>query len=92
MTLATSNNTKDQADAQALNALKLRALQVRSGFLSLGTGTYMPFIETQAVREGKWLTPEETKAIRQALNGRLNMGCAPLVELAERALRQQVQG
>lgn len=80
-----------KSDAQALNDLRLRALQVRGGFLALGTESYMPFIEAQAVKEGKALSAANKIEIRQIVNGRAYPSGSHWLELMERALETQRQ-
>lgn len=72
--------------AQAINELKLRVLQAKSGFLALGTANYMPFIEMQAQREKLVLTIEEKARLRQVMNCNLSIEDAPRVELIVRSL------
>lgn len=80
-----------KSDAQTLNDLRLRALQVRGGFLALGTESYMPFIEAQAVKEGKALSASDKLEIRQIVNGRAYPSGSHWLELIERALETQKQ-
>lgn len=76
-------------NAQELNALRLRALQAKGGFLALGTDSYIPFVESQARREGLVLSAEDKMEIRQVANGRVFSQDVPWVELLERALHFQ---
>ncbi len=75
--------------AQLLNDLRLRTLTAKGKFLSLGTETYVPFIEAQARREGLVLTSEDKLKIRQVANGRVFATDKHWVELMERALEFQ---
>ena len=78
-----------RSDAKTLNDLRLRALQVRGGFLALGTDSYMPFIEAQAMKEGKALSAADKLEIRQIINGRAYPSGSHWLELVERALETQ---
>lgn len=86
---ATSNNRGSLASAQEVNALRLRMLQIKGGFLALGTESYMPFIDAQAVREGRPLNAEEKLEIRQVINGRVGPTVRHWIDLIERALESQ---
>ncbi len=87
----TGNNRAPLHEAQALNALRLRAISARGGFLALGTEAYTPLVEVQAAREGLRLTNDAKLRIRQIMNGNVRMGDAELIELIERAVAAQTQ-
>jgi hypothetical protein len=78
-------------DAQALNEIRLRALRVKSGFLSLGTESYMPFVVAQATKEGTSLSVADKLEIRQVVNGRAYPSNKHWLDLVERALETQKQ-
>jgi hypothetical protein len=86
---ATGNSKGSLHEAQALNDLRLRILRAKGGFLSLGTESYMPFIDAQATKEGRALSAEEKLEIRQVINGRVYPSVEHWVELIERALEAQ---
>lgn len=92
-TMQTSSRTRKDSeplsDAQALNALRIRVLQAKSGFLALGTEVYMPFIDAQATREGITLSDFDRSEIRQVMNTRMDLTHLRWVELIERALETQ---
>lgn len=77
------------ARMQALNDMRIRVLQAKSRFLSLGTANYMAFVEAQAVGEGWVLTSEDKVKIRQVMNANLGHEDGRLVELIERAVMAQ---
>lgn len=84
----TRNSTGQIETAQQITALRLRVLQAKAGFLALGTESYIPFIETQAVREGNVIDRAEKLHLRQIINGRVTLNDVARVELIERALNQ----
>ncbi len=82
---------RDRISQQA-NDLRLRIYQAKAGFLSLGTGTYMPFLDAQAAREDRSLSENEKLELRQVMNGRVDptsLRDVKRVEFIERALEYQ---
>lgn len=90
--LRTRKGRRSDRLSQEANALRLRIYQAKAAFLAIGTGTYMPFLDDQAEREGKVLTEAEKLELRQVMNGRVDAGKprdVKRVEFIERAVQTQ---
>lgn len=88
--VATNGQSSDPVQtAKQLNDLRLRLLQAKGGFLSLGTTAYMAFIESQAAREGKGIDRNEKVEYRRMMNSKVSLEDADRVALIERALEYQ---
>lgn len=75
-------------ELQSVNALRMRALQVKHSFLERGITNYMGFFEAQAAKEGTPLDADGREKLRQVINAKLSLSDKLLVEMIERALEQ----
>lgn len=83
----TPKSKGSRSPLQVLNALRVRALQARGGFMATGATSYMGFLELQAVKEGRVLDAVEKTRLRQVMNAHLSIWDADRVDFIERALK-----
>ena len=84
-----TKSSGSNARVQALNALRVRALQAKGGFMAIGATYYMGFLEMQAAKEGIELNTTEKTRLRQVMNAHLKADDADRVAFIERALKSQ---